>query len=480
MGVSPSLEIAKRALIAQRLGLDTTSGNIANVNTPGYSRRVPNLTEGEPLPGSNGFVGNGVLVSKLRTFREEFFDRQIRRSLSNLSSLELDQTMVQQLSAILGEPSENSLSNLITEFLNSFENLTQHPDDISLRQRTLSLAETFVSRFKTTAEGLSESRSQIKKDVESNVEQANQLIKEIADLNYKIAANKSKFDGESQSLVDQRSVKLEELSKLFDIYVTKGDFGTVNVFVNGINLITGADFMQLKVKEAIDPLSLERTIFLVKIDEQGRELSTVAPQKGKLASLLKNYNIMFDPNDSSNEFSVATGLENFFSTFVQKINYFSSQGYGLTDSGVTPPGRLIFVSTVGNYTISETSVNPELIADPRKIPISANSGQSGDTAIAKQISNLRYDTNLFNGLTPNEVISSIISKIGIWGNSVSNLYSNSKFATDQLINQRESIIGVNLDEEAINLVKFQKAFEAASRVISSTNDILATIVNLGR
>ncbi|MGB9912790.1 MAG: flagellar basal body protein, partial [Candidatus Kapaibacteriota bacterium] len=63
MGVSPSLEIAKRALIAQRLGLDATSGNIANVNTPGYSRRAPTLSEGEPLPSRNGFVGNGVLVS---------------------------------------------------------------------------------------------------------------------------------------------------------------------------------------------------------------------------------------------------------------------------------------------------------------------------------------------------------------------------------------------------------------------------------
>ncbi|MFN3306896.1 MAG: flagellar basal body protein, partial [Candidatus Kapaibacteriota bacterium] len=80
MPVSPSLEIAKRAMIAQRLGLDVTSTNVANANTPGYSRRVTTFTEGEPLPSRNGFIGNGVLVSKLRTFREEFFDRQIRRS----------------------------------------------------------------------------------------------------------------------------------------------------------------------------------------------------------------------------------------------------------------------------------------------------------------------------------------------------------------------------------------------------------------
>lgn len=479
MGVSPSLEIAKRALIAQRLGLDTTSGNIANVNTPGYSRRIPNLTEGEPLPGSNGFVGNGVLVSKLKTFREEFFDRQIRRSSSNLASLELDNTIVQRLSAILSEPSENSLTGIITDFFNSFEDLTQHPENISLRQRTITIAQTLLSRFRNIAENLSETRNQIKTDIESNVQNANQLIREIADLNYKIASNKSKINGQSQSLVDQRALKLEELSKLLDINVTNGDFGTVNVFVNGLNLITGADFMQLKVKETINPIINERTISLVKTDPQMRELATLNLQNGKLYSLVKNYNVMLDPNDSSNQFSVARDLENFFTSFVQRINSLTSQGFGLTDTGPNPPGRLFFVST-GNFAISDTEVNSELIADLRKIPLSSLPNESGNTEIAKQISNLRYDTSFFNGLTPNEALSNIISNVGNWGNSISNLYSNSKLAVEQLVNQRESIIGVNLDEEAINLIKYQKAFEAASRLVSTTNDLLATIVNLGR
>lgn len=479
MGVSPSLEIAKRALIAQRLGLDATSGNIANINTPGYSRRVPNLTEGEPLPGSNGFVGNGVLVSKLRTYREEFFDRQIRKYYSNLSTLEADESMVQRLSAILGEPSDITLTNLITDLLNSFEDLTQHPDDISLRQRTLTLAETFISRFKSIAENLAETRISVRQEINKNVEQANQLIKEIADLNYKIASNKSKLDGEAQSLVDQRAIKLEELSKIMDINVTSGDFGNVNVFTNGVNLVTGADFLQIKVKEAINTLTNERTVSLVKIDAMGRELSTILPKNGKLSSILKNYNVILDPNDSSNQYSLATSLDKFFSSFVQKINDYSSQGFGLTDSGPTSPGRLFFV-TSSNYSIGSTSVNPELLADPRKIPLSANYGESGDTTIAKQISDLRFDTLLFNGLTPNEALSSIITNLASWGNGISNLYSNAKLATDQLLNQRESIIGVNLDEEAINLVKFQKAFEAASRIVSTTNDLLATIINLGR
>lgn len=479
MGVSPSLEIAKRALIAQRLGLDTTSGNIANVNTPGYSRRVPNLTEGEPLPGSNGFVGNGVLVSKLRTYREEFFDRQIRRSSSNLASLEMDNTILQRLSAILGEPSENSLTGIITDFLNSFEDLTQHPEDISLRQRTITTAQTLLARFKNIAGNFSETRNQIKTDIESNVQNANQLIREIADLNYKIASNKSKIDGESQSLVDQRALKLEELSKLLDVNVTNGDFGTVNVFANGLNIVTGAKFMQLKVKETLHPITNERTISLVKTDSQMRELATLNLQNGKLNSLIKNYNIMLDPNDSSNQFSVASDLESFFTSFVQRINSLTSQGFGLTDTGPNPPGRLFFVST-GSFAISDTEVNFELIADPLKIPLASFPNESGNTEIAKQISNLRYDTTLFNGLTPNEALSNIISNVGNWGNSISNLYSNSKLAVEQLVNQRESIIGVNLDEEAINLVKYQKAFEAVSRLVSTTNDLLATIVNLGR
>jgi flagellar hook-associated protein 1 FlgK len=104
----------------------------------------------------------------------------------------------------------------------------------------------------------------------------------------------------------------------------------------------------------------------------------------------------------------------------------------------------------------------------------------GDSSVAKQISALASDSSFLLNQTPDEYITNLIGNLGELGSQISSLYSISKTANDQLLNQRESLIGVNLDEEAINLVKYQKAFEAASRVVSTTNDLLATLVNLGR
>lgn len=479
MGVSPSLEIAKRALIAQRLGLDATSGNIANVNTPGYSRRVPTLSEGEPLPSRNGFVGNGVLVSKLRTFREEFFDRQIRRSLSHLNTLETDETFIQRLAVIFGEPAENSLNSIISDFLNSFEDLSYKPTDVSLRQRTVNLAQSLVARFKEIAGQLQDTRQQILNDINDNVNQANKLIKEIADLNFKIASNKSKLEGDNQTLFDQREAKIEELSKLIEINITQGDFGTVNVFSNGINLVTGSNYNQLKLKETIDPTTTERTLSLLKIDRNAKELATMNLQNGKIFSLIEHYNITFDPKDSSGKFSVATTLEQYFATLVNKVNFFSAIGYGLDDLTSPPPGRQIFTFS-GTLSIATTNVNSEIVSDARKLPISGFPGENGDATIARQISALANDNTFLGGQTPDEFLTNFIGQIGNLGDQISSLYTVAKTANEQLLNQRESLIGVNLDEEAINLMKFQKAFEAASRVVTTTNDILSTLVNLGR
>ncbi len=479
MGISPSLEIAKRALIAQRLGLDATSGNIANINTPGYSRRVPQFSEGEPIPRSNGFVGTGVLVSKLKTYREEFFDKQIRRSFSSLNYLETDSTIVRKIAAIFGEPSDTSLDSVVTQFFNSFEDLSQKPTDIGLRERTLSLARTMLTRFKEIANQLQETRNEIRTEIDSSVNEVNRLVQEIADLNHKIASSVSKIDGDKQTFIDQRATKLEELSKLIDVTVTNGEFDTVNVFVNGINLITGVDYLQLKSQDTINSLTGERTISLLKIDKSGRELSTVNPQSGKLASLIKHFNNTLDDKNSSSEYSIATNLENFFAELITKINDLTSQGYGLTDTSSPPPGRNLFVFS-STPSISSTELNPAIVADPRLLPISEFPGEVGDSGIARRISRLASDSTFFQDQTPIEYISNLIATIGSFGKDYDTLYTTSKTYNELLLNQRESIIGVNLEEEAINLLKFQKAFEATSRVVSTLNDMLSTLVNLGR
>ncbi|MFP4529249.1 MAG: flagellar basal body rod C-terminal domain-containing protein, partial [Candidatus Kapaibacterium sp.] len=107
-------------------------------------------------------------------------------------------------------------------------------------------------------------------------------------------------------------------------------------------------------------------------------------------------------------------------------------------------------------------------------------GEPGNSDVARQVAQLATNHKFLDSQTPQEFYSGYLGKIGSMGSEAKNGSNTTRLVTDQLSNQRESIIGVNLDEEAINLIKYQKAFEAASRVINVTNEILATIINLGR
>ena len=199
-----------------------------------------------------------------------------------------------------------------------------------------------------------------------------------------------------------------------------------------------------------------------------------------MTSLLKHYNVTLDDKDSSGGFSAARKLDEFAASIVSKVNSLSTTGYGLDDKGTVAPGRAFFTPTVGNATASNISISSDIKSDPRKIPASSASNTPGNNDVARKIAQLSSDSNFIDGMTPSEYYSNYLGKIGSMGSEALNGKNTTSLVGEQLTSQRDSIIGVNLDEEAINMIKFQRAFEASSRIITTTSDILTTIVNLGR
>jgi len=123
-----SLEIGKRALLAQKFGIDNTSNNIANVNTPGFSRRTAVMSETDAYKTNGDYQGTGVQVDLLRSFRQELLDKEVCGNLSQQKGYEIDQSYLQQISSVFGEPSDSGLSELTTSFLNTFNTLAQNPE----------------------------------------------------------------------------------------------------------------------------------------------------------------------------------------------------------------------------------------------------------------------------------------------------------------------------------------------------------------
>ncbi len=477
-----TLEISRMGLLAQKFGLDVTSNNIANVNTPGFSRRDAVITESDPLFKSGKYLGMGAVSAALKSYREEFFDSEIRSNLSRHSAFKSDDEILSRLEAILAEPSDYSLGNLTARFFNAFENLSLNPQSAAHRENLISTAGTMTDRFHFLADSLNDTRRELKTNIELNVDKANSLISEIAGLNKNIArasASASKSQG-VQTYIDDREKKLEELSELADIKISDGKFGTVNVFLNGINIITGPDYSKIQINETVNNVTGERTLRLLQTDTKGNSIGSLSPKSGELASQLNHYNVTLDDADSSGSFSVFSKLNDYANAVVQSVNDLTIGGFGLDDTGPNPPGRNFFEPAAGDATAFTIEINQEIIDDVRKIPTASVPAEPGNNDIALAISKISQDINFLDDLTPSEFYSGLISKLGSASKEAVSGKNNTQLVSEQLEGQRDSIIGVNLDEEAVNLIRYQKAFEASSRVMSTMNQMLSTLINIGR
>jgi len=397
-----------------------------------------------------------------------------------LSSYQNDTSFLQRVETILSEPGETGLGELVGQFFNTFNELTIKPESIALRQSLLNQGITMTDRFNQTAAGLNELRDESKKNSENIVVGINDLLTEISSLNIQILRSGKNSNGESQSLIDERSNRLEDLSKLIDTRVGTNEDGSVNVFTNGINILTGSSPSKLKLIESIDNFSGEKTLKLTKYDDEKSTSIDIDAQSGEIFSNLKLYNITLDDKDTSISYSIALNFHNFVSKLAEKVNNLSAIGYGLNDNTGNPPGRVIFNGNGTELNAFTITINNNLVQNPADLPLSSKVSEPGNSSIARMIGNLSNDVNFLKGQTPTDFYSNLLGKIGSMSKETINSLSSSQLIEQQLNSQRESVMGVNLDEEAVNLIKFQKAFEASSRIVATTNEILATIVNLGR
>ncbi len=474
-----ALEIGRKALMAQKFGLDVTSNNIANVNTAGYSRRTAVLNQSNPISQYGNFKGTGVLSTKLKTYREDFFDREIRDTFSRRFGLESDEQIYQRLETIMMEPSEANLNENLTDFFKAFDELALKPESVGLRDHLIEVARSVVDKFNYISQQMTDAKRDIAKDIYFAVDKANSLIKEIAAYNGAFSANRSLASNESVTMIDEREKIIEELAKIGDVKITNNDDGTVNVYMNGVNLVTKNIAGTLRVEENINQQSEEMTFSVSLINKKGNILNNVKPKDGELSSMIKHYNITLNENLNTGDFSLLGRLNAYGTAFVENVNSISERGFGLDDKTPIPAGRKFFTIDSSKGAVI-MKLSGDIDRRPRDIPISSEANEPGNGAIAREIARLA-DIPDFIGLDSyTEFYATMIGKLGAVSQASALMRTNVSLVSEQLESQRESIIGVNLDEEAINLMKYQKAFEAAARVVNITSEMLTTIVNLGR
>ncbi|MCF7741393.1 MAG: flagellar hook-associated protein FlgK, partial [Candidatus Marinimicrobia bacterium] len=235
MSISSILNISKQALMSHQSAIDTTSGNISNMNTEGYTRRLTNFDQGLGI----NQISSNISDDTVARVRDSFLEKQYMRQNSYFARYEMDKTISQQIEDILGEPGEAGLSNALSDFWGAWSDLANDPESQSVRTVVKDKSQALASTFNRIYSDLAQLQDSLQNDLSSKINSVNQKLEQIHKINKQLNTT------QSDELLDQRDRALNELSELINIDTSISDNGKVSVYSSGFILVSENQNKQL-------------------------------------------------------------------------------------------------------------------------------------------------------------------------------------------------------------------------------------------
>jgi len=449
MSLFGALTAASQALLSQKIGITTTNRNMNNVYTEGYSRETPVFAD---LPGL------GVQVETVkRAFSRAYFKRLISENGDN-AQLSAYKNVLSQIESLFNDPMGSGLSEVINQFFNSLNDIAVKPDDIAARSNFLSVAQMFVGRVRDTYSSLEEIETTSVSHLKDVISEVNRLTEKLAEINKNMLIFKDSPERFNQYL-DERDRTLKELSSLVDVKVVYLPDERVRVFTaKGFPLVS---------EERSFKLSVEQAPTGVKVMADGVDI-TGEFKKGKVGGIVSGINAVEEYKEK---------LNLLVSTFAEKVNQQHEAGYNLY--GET--GVALFTSDNGQPI--DASNIALAFQDPKKVAAASDSTYlDSDNTNVKELINLgQEEFSELSDLSFSEYYGTeIASSIGSEVESVDDRLKASQFRLESIEEKVKELSGVNIDEELVNLTKYQRAYQAAARVVTVTDELLQTVLGMVR
>jgi flagellar hook-associated protein 1 FlgK len=456
------LNIGTSALLTQQRAINVTGNNIANVNTPGYSRQKVNLETNLPTQTGLGPMSFGVTSAGVERIYDRFIGLQLNKESANLGRWEAQRGMLERVEVVFDESAGYGLNQALSDFWNAWQALSINPSGTTERSMVAATSEGLADAIRQKYGELEQIRADIDTAVESGIATINRLTAQIADLNQKIA--QTEIGGtHANDYRDRRDLVLKQLAEMVDIQGFETADGQVIVSVaGGRPLVESGNTWQLQTQTNVDG----RTEILWPNISGGAVTITDAISGGKIGGWLQTRDAKIAGYQAQLE-SLATGLRD-------QINAVHAAGYG--QDGTT--GTDLFTG----MGAADFAVNPDVLNDLDLIAAAATAaGVPGDADNALAIFGLRTALTMSGGAaTFDSVVNGLVSQVGY---DVQTASANANHQADMMTyleNYRESVSGVSLDEEMVNLVKFEAAYNAAAKMISMADDMLSTLMNIIR
>jgi flagellar hook-associated protein 1 FlgK len=454
-GLFQGLELGKRALLTHQLSLQTIGHNITNVNTPGYSRQRVNISSTLPEVNALGSIGTGVQADDIRQIRDLFLGQQYREAQKSLGQWTYKNRTLSQIQSLVNEPQDNALGDMLNKFWDSWSQLSTNADSTSSRANVLAQAKTLVNGFHQLSEKLSNLRQSIDADITNFTSEVNRITAEVASLNQQISS--TELGGSpANDLRDQRDLLVDDLSKLIDVRTIEKPNGATMVSMGGMVLVDGSDDFPIGVNTINDKGTLTHEVVWKGTTVELRNLN------GQLYGLLESRDKVIP--------DYLAQLDKMSQALVGQVNTLHESGHASDGSA----GMSFFDPS---YTTASTIRINDMINNDSSL-IVASQGTASDNLIALGISGLRDKPVIDNNsVSLNDYYNSLVGKLGIETSESESFTKNFELLAQQVDNSRQSVQGVSLDEEMTNMIKFQHAYDAAARVITTMDQALDTVVN---
>lgn len=485
------LEIARRGLQTHRTAMDTTGHNVANANTPGYTRQEAVITATDPycnptlgsrlIPGQ---LGTGVAATMIRRIKNEYLDVQARDSASAREYWQIQEDLFARIEAVFAEPGATGIGDTLTKFFRYWHDLNNTPQDPGVKAAVAEAGDELATMMREAYKQLGDiSGSILKVDVSNNVtggqtkdqvDTVNDILAQIRELTESIKRIYAQGN-QPNDLLDKRDLLLDQLAGYGPVSVThQTDGGKPTgeiaftffvVDVRSAGVTVDLDYTPGspdEVKLIIGPREFSLTDFPAGVPKNG-SLPGLEETRGKIAGYL----------DALNELSGALQ-----STINQILN----------PDGNEDPNTLDFFT--GSLADGDFAVNKDVMNDPARyidgtkalyVARLASIGMNGqeDFVLGEDASGNKVTVDLadLSGATFSEYFHGLLADVGARSGSASDLAASQRSVADQVESLRQSVSGVNLDEELSRLIQFQYGYQASARVMATVDEMLDYLIN---
>jgi len=462
--------IARRGMSAHQTALNVTAHNIANASTVGFSRQQAVFQATTPAGSATGnrgagagMLGTGVHIAEIRRVRDGFLDFQLRQQLSKQSNWQERNEALATVEMILMEPSDTGLSNVFERFWGSWQELSKNPTSGAVRAAVVETSATLASSLNSLAAQSEVILGDLNVKAEIAVVDINALSSQLAVLNEQIVTNLG-AGLNPNDLMDRRDVLLDDLARIVDFRALEQPNGAINVAVGGRHLVQEGR-----------SVPLQSSLVEGEMTATWPDGEHLAFSEGRLSGITAARSFI------SSEF--LGRLNTLAAALHDSVNVVHALGQPL--SAAVPPSAgadFFYIPTAAaGQEARHIRINPDIVANHGLLRAAAPAPAGlADGSNALAIARLR------NALMPSGTASlegyfaGMVTDLGVEAQQAERIMLNQESLTNQLQNRREEAAGVSIDEELAFMVQFQHGYQASARLLATMDEVLQTIINLGR